>query len=138
MTKPPTINDITDLDVEGRSITHISSGFMIGWPDIAKGTYATLFRMMLKGQGLEFHLRWELKKTENGETLICQPEIKDGVERKPEEDPINMLVKEVYACLWRYANHVNSDTPRAFAMIYNENIYTGDIRIPMNENQGLN
>ena len=137
MTKPLTIEDITNLDGSTRSVTHKASGLEIGWPETPQGKFSTLFRMTLQGKGLQFQLRWELKKSEGGETLICQPEIKDGVERKPDEDPINMLVEEVYACLWRYANHVDPDTPRAFAMIYNDNIYTGGIRIPMNENQGI-
>jgi len=133
MTQPLTIDDITELDAAGRVVTHTASGLQVGWPETPEGKFSTRFRMLFQGQGLEFHLRWELKESEGGETLICQPEIKDGIERKPEKDPINMLVEEVYACLWAYAKQVDTDTPRAFAMVYNDNIYTGGIRIPMKE-----
>jgi len=133
MTKPLTIDDITEIDTKARLVTHLPSGLQIGWPETPPQKFATLFRLVFKGQGLEFSLRWELKKSDNGETLICQPEIKGGLERKSEEDSLNMLVKEIYACLWAYAKQVDLNTPRAFAMVYNNNIYTGDIRMPMNE-----
>jgi len=133
MTQPLTIDDITELNASERVVVHTASGLQVGWPEIPEGKFSTLFRLMFQGKGLEFNLRWELKKSEGGETLICQPEIKDGVERKLEEDPINMFVEEVYACLWAYAKQVDPDAPRAFAMIYNDNIYTGGIRMPMKE-----
>jgi len=134
MTKPLTIDDITELDSKGRVVTHKASGLQLGWPETPPQKFATLFRLIFQGNGLEFLLQWELKKSEGGETLICQPKIRDTVKRSPEEDPINMLVEEVYACLWAYAKHVDPDTPCVFAMVYNDNIYTGGVRIPMKEN----
>jgi len=134
MTKPVTINDITKVDANARLATHTPSGLQIGWPETPEGKFSTLFRLLFQGKGLEFTLHWELKQSNDGETLICQPKIKDGLKRTPEEDPINMLVEEVYACLWAYAQQVDPDTPRAFAMVYNDNIYTGGIRIPMKDN----
>ena len=133
MTNTLTIDDITSVDAQKRLVTHIASGLQIGWPEIPSDKFSTLFRMTFQENGLEFKLRWELKKSDGGETLICQPEINDDVERQSEEDPINMLVKEVYACLWAYAKQVEPTKSRVFAMVYNGNIYTGDIRIPMNE-----
>lgn len=133
MTKALTIDDITDVNTEMRMVTHTPSGLQIGWPETPPKKFSTLFRLIFQGKGLEFNLLWELKQSDGGETLICQPEIKDGVERKLEEDPINMLVEEVYACLWAYAKQVDTDAPRAFAMVYNDNIYTGGVRIPMKD-----
>ncbi|MDB2438477.1 hypothetical protein N9W89_07150 [Hellea sp.] len=131
---PLTLNDITTVDADARTVTHIASGLVIGWPETPPGKFSTLFRLVFQGNGLEFQLRWELKQSAGGETLICQPEINDGAERAPKGDPINILVKEVYACLWAYAEHVQSgDKARAFAMVYNDNIYTGDVRIPMKD-----
>lgn len=138
MTLPVTIDDITSVDPKARTVTHTPSGLQLGWPEIPPDKFSTLFRLVFREKGLEFNLRWELKKSEAGETLICQPEIKDGIERKAEEDPITVLVEEVYACLWAYAKQVEPDVSRTFAMIYNDNIYTGNIRIPMNETKDLN
>ena len=64
MTKPLTIDDITELDSKGRVVTHKASGLQLGWPETPPQKFATLFRLIFQGNGLEFLLQWELKKSE--------------------------------------------------------------------------
>ncbi len=125
------LNDITTYDADKRIAAHPQSGVMITWPETpagAQGQLSTIFRLVYELQVLEFRTHWQVKQTGAADTLICQPYIDDGIERTPAENPLHNLIEPVYACLWRYVNHVSLDKKRLFALAYGDGIYTGGVR----------
>jgi len=125
------LNDITTYDADQRIAAHPKSGVMVTWPETPKGAegqLSTIFRLVYELQVLEFRTRWEVKQTGAAKTLICQPYIDDGIERKAAENPLHHLIEPVYACLWRYTNHLKTDPTRQFALIYGNDIYTGGVK----------